>query len=150
MHWETQISRFLQSPHCYANCLQHICSSGHGIIVCKSCTTLWALIMCNMSCATWYEGTAQLLSLTLYICICIEITSYIKWHSKFMSIWQCKQPVRHEKLLIVVLKSQSCTFMHMYFSNNTKYRNILRSDSQLHQYHLKQKESKWLPKAVSV
>ena len=27
------------------------------------CNTL-TLIMCNMSCATWYEGTAQLLRLT--------------------------------------------------------------------------------------
>ena len=31
--------RFLQSPHCATNCLQHIRSSGPGAIVCKSCAT---------------------------------------------------------------------------------------------------------------
>ena len=30
----------------------------------QSCATHWVLIMCNMLCAMWYEGTAQLLSLT--------------------------------------------------------------------------------------
>ena len=55
---------FLQSPHCTANCLQHVRSSGQGAIVCKSRATHGALITCNMSCATWYEGTTQLLSLT--------------------------------------------------------------------------------------
>ena len=29
-------SRFVQSPHCSANCLQHVCSSGQGAIMCKS------------------------------------------------------------------------------------------------------------------
>ena len=56
--------RLLQSPHCAKNCLQHVRSSGQGAIVCKSRVTHRALITCNMSCATWYEGTAQLLSLT--------------------------------------------------------------------------------------
>ena len=32
--------------------------------MCKSRATNLALIMCSMSCATWYKGTAQLLSLT--------------------------------------------------------------------------------------
>ena len=41
---------FLQSPHCTANCLQHIRSSGPGAIVCKSRATHRALITCNMSC----------------------------------------------------------------------------------------------------
>ena len=61
------IRDFLQSPHSAANCLQHAHSSGPGAIVCKSRATHRALITCNMSCyvlATWYEGTAQLLSLT--------------------------------------------------------------------------------------
>ena len=44
------------------------CSSVHfggpGVIVCKSHATHRAFITCNMPCATWYEGTAQLLSLT--------------------------------------------------------------------------------------
>ena len=46
------------------NCLQHAHSSGPGAIVCKLCATHRALITCNLQCATWYEGTAQLLSLT--------------------------------------------------------------------------------------
>ena len=51
---------FLQSPRCAASCLQHVRSSGQGAIVCNSRATHPALITCNMSCATWYEGTAQL------------------------------------------------------------------------------------------
>ena len=30
----------------------------------KSCAAHTAFITCNLQCATWYEGTAQLLSLT--------------------------------------------------------------------------------------
>ena len=61
------IRDFLQSPHSAANCFQHVRSSGPGAIVCKSRATHRALITCIMSCdvrATWYERTAQLLSLT--------------------------------------------------------------------------------------
>ena len=58
------IRDFLQSPPCAANCLQHVRSCGRGAIVCKSRATHRALITCNMSCATWYQGTAQLLSFT--------------------------------------------------------------------------------------
>ena len=54
--------RFVQSPHCATNCLQHVRSS--GAIVYKSCATHGALITCNMLCTTWCIGTAQLLSLT--------------------------------------------------------------------------------------
>ena len=54
----------LQSPHCAANCLQHVRSSGPGAVVCKSRATQRTLITCIMSCATCCEGTAQLLSLT--------------------------------------------------------------------------------------
>ena len=107
------IRDFLQSPHCAANCLQHVRSSGLGAIVYTSrathtalitcnthsahhvqhtqrssrathtalitCNTHsahhvqhtqrssrathTALITCNVLCATWYEGTAQLLNL---------------------------------------------------------------------------------------
>ena len=57
--------RFLQSLHYAANCLQHVRSSGQGATVCKSHATHQALIMCSMSCATWYPGTAQLLSLAM-------------------------------------------------------------------------------------
>ena len=55
------------------NCLQRVCSSGQGVKVCKSCATHQALITCNMSCAMWYEGTAQLLSLTELSCIYCNI-----------------------------------------------------------------------------
>ena len=37
-------------PHCAANCLQHVRSSGQGAFVCKSLATHRALITCNMSC----------------------------------------------------------------------------------------------------
>ena len=42
--------RFLQSPHCAANCLQHVRSSGQGAIICKSRSTHRELIACNLSC----------------------------------------------------------------------------------------------------
>ena len=55
---------FLQSPYSTANCLQHVRSSGPGAIVCKSCATQRVSRASAMLRATWYEGTAQLLSLT--------------------------------------------------------------------------------------
>ena len=58
------IRDLLQSPHCAANHLQHVRSSGPNAIVCKSRATHRALITCRMLRATWYEGTAQLLKLT--------------------------------------------------------------------------------------
>ena len=58
------IRDFLQSSHCAMSCLQHVRSSGPGVIVCKSRATHPALITHNLQCATWYEETAQLLSLT--------------------------------------------------------------------------------------
>ena len=51
------IGDFVQSPHCAANCLQHVHSSVQGAVVYKSCATHWALIACSMPCTTWYEGT---------------------------------------------------------------------------------------------
>ena len=54
-------SRFvLPSPHCAADCFQHVRSSGQGVTMSKSRATHRALIKCNVLCATWYEGTAQL------------------------------------------------------------------------------------------
>ena len=53
----------LQSPHCAANCLQPICSSGHRAVMCKSRATHLALItFSRLTCqyATWYEGTVRL------------------------------------------------------------------------------------------
>ena len=49
---------------CAANCLQHVLCSGLGAIVCKSRAAHRVTIACNMSCAVWYEGEAQLSSLT--------------------------------------------------------------------------------------
>ena len=40
----------LHSPHCAANRLQHVRSSGPSAIMCKSRATHRAFIMCNMSC----------------------------------------------------------------------------------------------------
>ena len=42
-------SRFVQSPHCATDCLQHVCSGGPGAIVCKSPATYQALITWNTS-----------------------------------------------------------------------------------------------------
>ena len=60
------IRDFLQSPHCAANRLQHVRSSGPGAIVCKSraSTSNAYHVQHVVLSATWYEGTAQLLSLT--------------------------------------------------------------------------------------
>ena len=55
---------FLQSPKCPATCPQHVRSSDQDAILFKSLATHRALITYNMSCATWYKGTAQLLSVT--------------------------------------------------------------------------------------
>ena len=60
---ERHNSRFLQSPHCTINSLQHVCWSSQGTTVCKSHATHLMPMMCSMLCATWYEGTVQLLSL---------------------------------------------------------------------------------------
>ena len=60
---EKLIWRFLLSTHSTSNCLQPVNSGGQGAVVCKSRATHRALITCNMSSATWYEGTAQLLRL---------------------------------------------------------------------------------------
>ena len=80
---ERRTSRLLQSPHCPANCLQHVRSSGQAAVVCKSrAITHRTLITCNMSCTTWYEGTAQLLSLT-------ELKSHIKYANTYASPLKC-------------------------------------------------------------
>ena len=57
---------FSQSPHCTVNCLQHVHSSGQVTIMCKSHAPHPVLITCSVLCATWYKGTAQLLSLTAF------------------------------------------------------------------------------------
>ena len=35
MTWKGTIQEFLQSPICAVNCLQHICTSGQGAVMCK-------------------------------------------------------------------------------------------------------------------
>ena len=55
---------FYNLPHYATNCLQHVCSCGQSANMCKSRGTHRVVITCNVLCATWYEGTAQLLSLT--------------------------------------------------------------------------------------
>ena len=57
------VRHFLQSPHCATNCLQHVHSSGRGVIMCKLGATHRARITRDLSCVTWYDGTAQLLRL---------------------------------------------------------------------------------------
>ena len=42
------IRDFLQSPHCAANCFQHVRSSGEDAVVCKSRATHRALITRKM------------------------------------------------------------------------------------------------------
>ena len=54
-----------QSPHCAANRLLHVRSSGQRAIVCRSHATHRALITCNISCATWYEGESHRVEIAL-------------------------------------------------------------------------------------
>ena len=67
-----------RSPHCAANCLQHVRSNGPGANMCKSRAAHRAFTTCNMPCATWYEGTAQLLSVTelkpLFVLLAEQLT----------------------------------------------------------------------------
>ena len=51
---------FLQSPYCATNCLQQVIR----VQSCANHVQHWALIMCNMWYAMWYEGIAQLFILT--------------------------------------------------------------------------------------
>ena len=72
---EMRNKRFLQSPHCAANCLQHVHSSGPGAIECKSRGTHRALITCNMASATWYDCLFVCWSLNVpATCECISGT----------------------------------------------------------------------------
>ena len=48
------------SPHCAANCLQQLHSSGHGAIVCKSHATHRVLITFNTSCYVPHGTMGQL------------------------------------------------------------------------------------------
>ena len=77
------IQDFVQSPHCAANCLQHVRSSGQGAIACKSRATHQGIIACNTSC--WYEETAQLLSPTelkshFFLALSIWLNHLTKFH----------------------------------------------------------------------
>ena len=58
------IRDIFQSPHCAANCLQHVRPSGPGATVCTPLAIHQTRTMRNMSRATRHEGTAQLLTPT--------------------------------------------------------------------------------------
>ena len=61
---------FFQSPHCPANCLQHVRSSSQG--VCQPHAAHQTRSTSNMLCAAWFQGSVQLLSLT-------ELTSHFTY-----------------------------------------------------------------------
>ena len=69
---------FVQSPHCAANHLQHVCSSGPDAIMCKSHATHRALITCSMS---WYvpSGTKGQLSHKVWQSLNHIYFSFILW-----------------------------------------------------------------------
>ena len=50
--------RFLQSPHCTANCLQHACLHSQGAVMWKSHATCHVHITCNLSNGLYCKGTA--------------------------------------------------------------------------------------------
>ena len=77
-HTDRRNLRFLQSPHCAANCLQQARSSGPGTIMCKSHATHRVLITCNMPCGTWYKQTAQLYSDRIEIAFILALFYWLK------------------------------------------------------------------------
>ena len=60
--FQAAIRDFLHSPHCVANRLQHVRSSGLGAVVCNTSSAYHVQHVVLR--ATLYEGTARLLSLT--------------------------------------------------------------------------------------
>ena len=58
---------FLHSPHCAVNCLQYLVTLKWPLCNHLQITTYLVFLVCHMLCAMWYEGTAQLLSLTVEI-----------------------------------------------------------------------------------
>ena len=101
------IRDFLQSPHSAANCLQHVRSSDPGAIVCKSRATHRCLSRASvMLRATWYEGTAQLLSLTELKSHLFELY-FIGWTIKPMK--EGRKPEYLEKAPGDELPHQFCT-----------------------------------------
>ena len=86
--------RFLQSPHCVMTCLQHVCCSGQGAIMCKSRATHWALVTCirrsvsHSKCMWWLTGgctvmkhgaVEEILQVLhwlglMYTCLCWKVT----------------------------------------------------------------------------
>ena len=90
------IRDFSQSPHCAANCLQHVHSSDPGAIVCKSHATDRALITCNMSCCVprGMKGKISYSSLTELRSHLFELY-FIGWTIKSMK--EGKKPEYPEK-----------------------------------------------------
>ena len=68
----------------------HLCANP------AACATHGAFIPCNMLCATWYEGTAQLFSSNLCTCVCtsctilyISLTSSKQSHTRTCNQGKC-------------------------------------------------------------
>ena len=71
------IRDFVQYPHCAANRLRHVRSSGPGAILCKSRATSSAYHVQLVLRATWYEGTAQLLNLAVKIAFILALLYWL-------------------------------------------------------------------------
>ena len=69
---------FLQSLHCTRKRLQHVRSSGPGMIVCKSRATHRVLVMCNISCYV-PRGTKGQLTYQVKQSLNLMFLSFILW-----------------------------------------------------------------------
>ena len=83
-----------------------------GQTVCKSCATHRALITC-MLCATWYKGTAQLLSLTELKSHLFELY-FTGWTIKPMM--EGRKPEYPEKTPGDELQKSHCKWMHTWLT----------------------------------
>ena len=83
----------MQSPHCAANCLPHVCSCAQSAVVYKLRAPQLAHFICNMSCATWYKRTVQM------FCLKAEIT-YI---FSFISLVESSNRRRRERTRIIII-----------------------------------------------
>ena len=79
MTWKAQIKNFFNlftAPWTVLNMYIH--SSGQGAVMCKSRATHRVPITHDMSCAGWYEGTAQLLVWQILHCIYFSFICWLK------------------------------------------------------------------------
>ena len=103
---------FLQSPHCTANCLQHLRSSGQGAIVCKSRATLQAHITCCVPLGTpLYLYPSMFHSLPICspapICLCSIYMLPKGRNSTFCSLCLGLNSQTQNKLLLLLLQATS-------------------------------------------